>query len=222
MMRVCAIVPAFNEAPRIAGVVRDVRPLVAELVVVDDGSSDGTADVAMAAGARVLRQSTNGGKGTAVRAGLAHALANPFTHVLLLDGDGQHRPADVPRLLAAAGDHDVVLGARVFERDAMPRSRYYANVIGSRALSGFLGVPVDDTQSGFRLFRADTLRGIRLTARGYEIETEMLIRVAQRGARIVSVPVEAVYAGVESKLRPVRDTTRTCFLAVYYRYLSRP
>lgn len=222
MMRVCAIVPAFNEAPCIAAVVHGVRPFVTELLVVDDGSADETAAVAAAAGARVLRQPTNGGKGTAVRAGLAVALAEPFTHVLLLDGDGQHRATDVPRLLEAARDYDVVLGARVFERDAMPLSRYYANVMGSWALSRFIGVPLRDTQSGFRLFRADALRGLRLTARGYEIETEMLIRIVQCGGRIGSVPVEAVYTGAASKLRPVRDTTRTCFLAVYYRYLSRP
>jgi len=85
----------------------------------------------------------------------------------------------------------------------------------------FVGVPLRDTQCGFRVFRVDALRGLRLRASGYEIETEMLVKSRRRGARLVSVPITAVYAGERSKLRPVRDTTRTCFLAVYYRFLER-
>jgi glycosyltransferase involved in cell wall biosynthesis len=220
-MRVCAIVPAFNESRAIADVVSRVREWVADVVVVDDGSTDGTGDAAARAGATVLRHEMNRGKGHAVRTGLAHVLAGPWTHVLLMDGDGQHRPADVPRLLEAAARADVelVVGARVFRKDAMPRARYYSNVIGSWALSRFVGVPVGDSQSGFRVIRCDALRRLTLTSRGYEIETEMLIRLRQRGARIASVPVEAVYGLGPSKLRPVRDTTRTCFLAVRYRFL---
>jgi glycosyltransferase involved in cell wall biosynthesis len=220
-MRVCAIVPAFNESRAIADVVSRVREWVADVVVVDDGSTDGTGDAAARAGATVLRHEMNRGKGHAVRTGLAHVLAGPWTHVLLMDGDGQHRPADVPRLLEAAARADVelVVGAPVFRKDAMPRARYYSNVIGSWALSRFVGVPVGDSQSGFRVIRCDALRRLTLTSRGYEIETEMLIRLRQRGARIASVPVEAVYGLGPSKLRPVRDTTRTCFLAVRYRFL---
>ena len=103
----------------------------------------------------------------------------------------------------------------------MPASRYHANRIGSRVLSWFVGVPVRDTQCGFRVFRVDALRRLRLRATGYEIETEMLVKVRRRGGRVAGVPITAVYAGQRSKLRPVRDTTRTCFLAVYYRFLER-
>jgi hypothetical protein len=80
---------------------------------------------------------------------------------------------------------------------------------------------VGDTQCGFRVFRVDALRGMRLKATGYEIETEMLVKVRRRGGRLVRVPVTAVYGSEHSKLRPIRDTTRTCFLAVYYRFLER-
>jgi glycosyltransferase involved in cell wall biosynthesis len=223
-VRVAALVPAFNEAGSIAAVVGGVAPHVASVVVVDDGSSDETGALARAAGAEVLSHDRNRGKGHAVRTGLAHVLSRPFTHVLLMDGDLQHRPDDVPKLLAAARDRglDLVVGARVFDRAQMPASRYYSNVIGSRALSAFVGVRVRDTQSGFRLVACDPLRDLTLTASGYEIETEMLIRLAQKGARIGDVDVTLSYAGARSKLRPVRDTTRTCFLAVYYRFLSRP
>ncbi len=116
---------------------------------------------------------------------------------------------------------DVVLGERRFDRQAMPAARYHANRLGSLALSKFVGVPIRDTQCGFRIFRADALRRMRLGARGYEIETEMLVKLKRLGGRVAGVPITAVYAGQRSKLRPVRDTTRTCFLAVYYRYLER-
>jgi hypothetical protein len=84
-----------------------------------------------------------------------------------------------------------------------------------------MGVPVQDTQCGFRVFRADALHRMDLTARGYEIETEMLVKLRRYGGRIASVPVTAVYNGQRSKLRPIRDTTRTCFLAVYYQFIQR-
>ncbi len=237
-MSVCVLIPAFNEAGTIAHVVTGIHTRLpdADIVVVDDGSTDETAERAAAAGATVLRHAENRGKGHAVRTGLAHVLAaaaatetataaalpRPCTHVLLMDGDLQHRPEDAPRLLDAARTTgaDVVVGERVFDKSQMPRSRYYANVIGSWALSSFIGSTIKDSQSGFRLIRCDVLRGLTLESTGYEIETEMLIKLARRGARMVSVPVTLHY-GAKSKLRPIRDTTRTCFLAVYYRFLQR-
>jgi glycosyltransferase involved in cell wall biosynthesis len=222
-MNAVALIPAFNEARSIAEVVTGLHGIVSLVVVVDDGSTDGTGDLARAAGAEVLTQTPNRGKGTAVRAGLAHVLGGPFTHVLLLDGDLQHRPSEARRLLEAAErtGADMVLGERQFSRERMPASRYYANWIGSRALSWFVGAPVHDTQCGFRVCRLDALRDLPLHATGYEIETEMLVKLRRRGARLTGVPITAVYALERSKLRPVRDTTRTCFLAVYYQFLER-
>lgn len=222
-MRTAALIPAFNEARTIAAVVEGVRPAVDRVIVVDDGSRDGTADRARDAGAEVVVHAVNVGKGGAVRTGLARVFGGDFTHVLLLDGDLQHLPQEAASLLreAASGDADVVIGERRFERSRMPASRYHANRIGSRALSWFIGVPVRDTQCGFRVFRVDALRPLHLRATGYEVETEMLVKIRRRGGRIAAVPITAVYDGQRSKLRPVRDTTRTCFLAVYYRFLER-
>jgi glycosyltransferase involved in cell wall biosynthesis len=222
-LRAAAVIPAFNEAGSITAVIDGVRPFVDRVIVVDDGSRDATAERARAAGAEVIAHQTNRGKGHAVRSGLARVLDGGFTHVLLLDGDMQHLPQEAASLLAEAerSGAEVVLGERRFNRDRMPASRYHANRIGSRVLSWFVGVPVQDTQCGFRVFRVDALRPLQLMATGYEIETEMLVKVRRRGGRVASVPVTAVYAGQKSKLRPLPDTTRTCFLAVYYRYLER-
>ena len=223
MSDVAAVIPAYNEARTIGAVVSALGPLVGAVIVVDDGSRDGCADLAASAGAQVIRHDCNRGKGTAVRSGLRLALDGPFTHVLLIDGDLQHPPEDAGRLLAEADrtSADLVVGERTFDREAMPLSRYYANRVGSRVLSWFVGVPLNDTQSGFRVFRTELLRRMTLRATGYEIETEMLVKAGRLGARIVSVPVPAVYGTGISKLRPVRDTTRTCFLAVYHRFLER-
>ena len=222
-MRVQALVPAFNEAHTIAKVVTGLVPHVAAVCVVDDGSTDGTADAARRAGADVMLNPGDRGKGTAIRSGLARVLERDCSHVLLIDGDLQHLPEEAPLLIAEAErtGADVVLGERRFDRGAMPASRYHANRIGSLALSRFLGVAIRDTQCGFRLFKADVLRSLPLKARGYDIETEMLVKLKRRGGLISSVPITAVYTGQRSKLRPVRDTTKTCFRAVYYRFLER-
>jgi glycosyltransferase involved in cell wall biosynthesis len=222
-VRVAAVIPAFNEAGTIATVVEGLRRSVAQVIVVDDGSTDDTAARARTVGAEVIAHATNLGKGHAVRTGLARVLAGDFTHVLLLDGDMQHLPGEALRLIdaAAASQADVVVGERVFKRSEMPASRFHANRIGSKVLSWFVGVPLGDTQCGFRVFRTDAVRPLALSATGYEIETEMLVKVRRRGGQIARVPVTAVYTGQPSKLRPVRDTTRTCFLAVYYRFIER-
>lgn len=222
-MKVCALIPAYNEAATIARVVTGAAPHVAQVLVVDDGSGDGTAEAAAAVGADVIRLDRNGGKGTAIRAGLARVLRGDATHVLFMDGDLQHQPQEIPRLVAeaAASGAAMVIGERVFDRETMPPSRYWANVIGSWALATLMGVDLKDTQSGFRLVRADALRTIALEATGYEFETELVVKLARRGARIARVPIAAVYGGEKSKIRPVRDTTRNVILALVYRFARR-
>jgi glycosyltransferase involved in cell wall biosynthesis len=222
-MRVAAVIPAYNEGRTVASVVEGVRRVVDRVIVVDDGSSDDTANRARAAGAEVIAHAANAGKGAAVRTGLARVIEENYTHVLLLDADMQHLPEEAGSLLAQAeqGGADVVVGERRFDRSRMPAARYHANRLGSRALSWVVGVPIQDTQCGFRVFRVDAIRTLELTASGYEIETEMLIKVRRRGGRVAAVPITAVYSDQRSKLRPIPDTTRTCFLAVYYRFLER-
>jgi UDP-N-acetylglucosamine---dolichyl-phosphate N-acetylglucosaminyltransferase len=221
MVTICALIAAFNEERSVGQVVRATAAHVSNVVVVDDGSTDATALRAREAGAIVLAHGRNLGKGSAVRTGLTYVLAQPYTHVLFLDADLQHDPGEIPKLLdrAERGVGEFVLGEREFDRDAMPAARFHSNVIGSRILSAFIGAEVADSQSGFRLVRSEWLRRVPLTGRGYEIETEMLIKLVRAGATLERVTVQRLqYEGARSKIRPFRDTFRTCMLALAYRY----
>jgi glycosyltransferase involved in cell wall biosynthesis len=223
-MRVCAIIPAFNEADTIEAVVARVKPHVADVIVVDDGSSDGTGAVAARAGAACLRLEKNRGKGFALRHALASIARRDYTHVLFLDADGQHRPEDIPRLVEQerATGADLVIGARAFDRESMPASRHFSNTVGSSLASRLVGQPVTDSQSGFRLVRLERLRGIRLRARRYEFEMEVLIKVCANGGRVAHAPVALVYDGgrARSKMHPIRDTVRICLWSLAFRYLG--
>jgi glycosyltransferase involved in cell wall biosynthesis len=224
MVSCCAVIAAFNEGGHVAAVVAGTLPFATPVIVVDDGSSDETASRARDGGAIVLRHDVNRGKGCAIRTGLPLALEQSCSHVLFLDGDFQHDPAEIPVLLRCAeqGAGDFVIGEREFNRNTMPAGRYYSNVIGSAILSRLIGAPVSDSQSGFRLVRADLLRRVTLTSSKYEIETEMLIKLVRAGAKVERVTVRRLqYEGAQSKIRPFRDTFRTCMLALRYRFLSR-
>ncbi len=218
--RPAALVPAFRCAPTVGAVVEGLRNAVEDVLVVDDGSSDGTADAARGAGARVIVRPANGGKGAALRDGLAVLLAGPVTHVAFVDADGQHDPADLPALLEAArSGADFVVGSRLKDTSTMPAKNYWANTIGDRVLGRMTGLPVQDGQSGFRVIAADLLRGVRLRAERYSIENEILIKAAPRVRRFASVPVRTIY-GARSHYRPFRDTWITSWLSVYYKTLD--
>ena len=223
-MRICALIPAFNEAPYIANVVERALQHVAEVVVIDDGSVDGTADIARTAGATCLQLPKNQGKASALRAGIAYAREHNFTHVITLDGDGQHLPEDIPVIIRAAEETgaDLIIGARSFDRALMPGPRYFSNVFGSRLASALVGCEIRDSQSGFRLFRLDKLDAAKLRSRYYELEMEILIKMARSGRTIAHAPIRSVYddGHARSKMKPVRDTVRVCLWSLAFRFLG--
>jgi glycosyltransferase involved in cell wall biosynthesis len=222
--KICALIPAFNEADVIASVVRGTMSYVDFVMVVDDGSSDGTAERAEASGAVCVRLDRNRGKGAAMREGIAHLDKSPFTYVLFLDGDGQHRPSDIPSLIRAAQEQnaDMVIGARFFDKNRMPLERFLSNSIGSRIASLLVGKEIKDSQSGFRLIRLEKLHHLRLRAKKYEIEMEILIKMSLAGSSIVHAPISMVYEGdrARSKMKPVRDTIRICFWSLFFRFFK--
>jgi glycosyltransferase involved in cell wall biosynthesis len=223
-MRICALIPAFNEGPYIANVVERAVPHVAEVVVIDDGSVDGTAEIARSAGATCLQFPENRGKASALRAGIAYAREHNFIYVITLDGDGQHLPEDIPVMIRTAEETgaDLIIGARSFDRALMPGPRYFSNVIGSRLASALVGCEIRDSQSGFRLFRLDKLNGAKLRSRCYELEMEILIKMARSGCTIAHAPIRSVYddGHARSKMKPVRDTVRVCLWSLAFRFLG--
>lgn len=216
--RPAALVAAFQCEAWVGDVVRGLLRAVPAVLVVDDGSEDGTSDVARAAGAKVLRRPVNGGKGRALRDGLALLLAEDWTHVAFVDGDGQHDPDDLPTLLAAARrGADFVIGSRLASPDGMPAKNRRANEMGDKVLSRMTGLPVEDGQSGFRLLSTDLLRQFRLTANRYAIENEMLIRASGRLRKFEVVPIRSIYNGGPRHYRPFRDTWVTSWLSAHYK-----
>jgi glycosyltransferase involved in cell wall biosynthesis len=219
---VAAVIPAFNEEAHIGAVIDGVREVTPSVLVVDDGSDDATARVAAQAGAEVRSHPARLGKGSAIRTGLDTVRGRGHRWVLFLDADGQHHPADARALLDAAEErgYDLVIGHRAFDRSLNGAARYYTNLVGCNMLSRWTGIDVLDSQSGYRVVRAAALEGIELDARGFEIETEILLKLCRRGARVGQVEVRGIRPPRKSRLRPVRDVTRICLSALKYHYMS--
>jgi len=205
-----AVIPCFNEARSIQRVVAEVREYLPRVFVVDDGSSDGTAEQAATAGAEVIRQPRNSGKGSALRAGWQRARQRGFTWALTLDGDGQHTARDIPEFFAHAekGPARLIVGNRMGQGRGMPRMRRWTNRLMSSSLSHLTGTALPDSQCGFRLAHLETLLKLSLAARRFEIESEMLVAFLAAGERVEFVPIEVIYESNTSNIRPWRDTWR--------------
>jgi len=206
------IIPALNGAATLPALLAEIRRLHPEfaLLVVDDGSTDGTAGAARAAGAEVVSHPANRGKGAALATGFAHALASDWAWAYTMDADGQHLPAEMDRLLDAArgGGYDVVVGTRMTAPRGMPWIRKATNRFTSWVVSRLAGQRIPDSQCGYRLFRVGELRSLRLHTTRFETESEILVRLARRGGRIGEAPISIVYAGESSAIHPWRDTVR--------------
>jgi glycosyltransferase involved in cell wall biosynthesis len=219
--RVCVVVPAYKEQGRIGPVVRRCLEFCPDVVVVDDGSGDGSAGEAREAGAVVLVHEVNRGKGAALDTGFRHARERGYEAVITLDADGQHDPAEIPKFLEVYRREGtpVLIGSRMSDVRAMPFIRLCTNRFMSWLLSRYLGQRVPDTQSGYRLYRCDALEGFVAGAARYAAESEVLLFLADRGCRIGAVPIRTIYGDEKSKIHPVRDTVR--FFSMLRRYRRR-
>ena len=214
-MPLVAIVPAHNEAPRVGAVAR-AAALQLPVLVVDDGSADETAERAAEAGATVVRQLPNQGKGVALRTGFRWAIDHSAEAAITLDGDGQHDPAEIPRFLEAwaAGAPDLVVGRRNFR--SMPPARRLANELGTLAFSWAVERRIPDNQSGFRLVSRRLMEAtLASDEAGFEFEVEMIVTAIRAGWTIAWVPIRTIYAGQTSHIRPGPHLRR--FLATTWR-----
>jgi len=209
-MKVCALIPAYNEAVHIARVVRGCTPHVDEVLVVDDGSSDQTVQHAEAAGATAIVHKRNSGKGVAIRTGFTYVRGHEFDAVVLLDGDGQHDWDEIPAFITTAErtGAQIVLGDRMQDIAEMPKLRRWTNRTTSSILSRLAGQHISDSQCGFRLVRAEVLADLDLRTANYETESEMLLQAAAAGHRIENLPIKTIYNAEPSHIHKVHDTWR--------------
>ncbi len=202
MPDVVALIPAYEEGPRVGAVVLRATGHLPVLVV-DDGSTDDTAARAEAAGATVLVQRPNQGKGAALRAGFAWALAHDAEAVVTLDADGQHDPDEIPTFLDAyeRTAADLIIGRRDFGQ--MPPVRRLSNRLGGLALSWAAGRDLPDNQSGYRLLSRRLMEAVADSHEaGFEYEIEMITTCIRAGFRLEWVPIRTIYAGAPSHIRP--------------------
>lgn len=201
---VLALIPAYNEARHIQAVVRGALTYLPVLVV-DDGSTDDTAARAQEAGAAVLVQRPNQGKGAALKAGFQQAISENYQAVITLDADGQHDPAEIPLFLDAyrSQGFDLVLGERDFRK--IPIVRRFSNTIGRLTFSWSLGRQVGDNQSGFRLISQRLMQAmLESPEQGFQFEVEMIVICVLNGFSLGAVPIRTIYAGESSHIQPLR------------------
>lgn len=221
-VRACVVIPAYNAGKTLTGLLQRLKPLGLPTVVVDDGSRDETAAVAIREGHFVISHLANRGKGAALRTGFDYAVKMGFEAVITLDSDGQHDPQDIPRLLdaAALNGHHIIIGRRTQDLERMPLIRRWTNHTMSWIVSRLTRQAIPDSQCGFRVIHRDVLTQISLTGRRFDLETEILLAAARRGWRVRSVPIRTIYEQHSSHIHPIIDGLR--FFRLVLRYLVKP
>jgi glycosyltransferase involved in cell wall biosynthesis len=206
---VVCVVPALDAAATLGALAERLREALpaASIVVVDDGSADATSEVARGCCDVLVRFPVNRGKGAALRAGIAEALARGAEVIVTIDSDGQHPPEAAPSLVAALARADIAIGARSRLAGGMPLGRRVTNALASAAVGAIIGSTIPDSQSGFRAIRRAVLDRVSGHGDRYEYETDFLIQAGRAGFRIQAVPIATVY-GTPSRFRPFRDSTR--------------
>ena len=219
--RISVVIPTHNEAGAILDVIHKVQvhtPSLAEVLIIDDGSTDGTADIAESSGARVVRLPVNQGKGNALRLGIDESIGEIL---VFIDGDGQDDPAEIPLLLDALKPGvDMVIGSRFlgrFEEGAITALNRLGSHCLTATLNGLFGSGITDPFAGFRVIRKKAVADCNLSAQRYDIEVDVLIALLQRGRHVVEVPVNRYPRTYGSTgLSSIRDGTR-----ILWRIVSR-
>ena len=210
-MDVWVLIPAYNEEETLGPLIKKLKEEKLSVLVVDDGSVDNTARIAEENGAVLLRNGKNSGKGVSLKKGIAYLLGQRhFDYVLIMDGDGQHAPSDTEKFLKEAErGKPCVIGNRMDNPLGMPALRIFTNKFMSWLISRITQQHIPDSQCGFRLIKRKLLEQITIHTDNYQIESEILIKVARQGTPIKSIPVKSIYhKNSKSKIRPIIDTCR--------------
>ena len=202
-----AIIPAKDEAHNIKDVIVKTKKYVDLVLVIDDGSTDNTKEVAESLGAVVIRNEVNLGKADALKIGFKYAIEHNFDTIALLDADGQHDPDELPKLLKKLNEgYDIVVGARKFSPELMPPLRIFANSTSSFLVSLICGTKILDSQSGYRVLRTGVVKKITFETKRYQLDTEMLIKAARCGFKIGFVEINTIYTErAKSKINQIID-----------------
>jgi glycosyltransferase involved in cell wall biosynthesis len=223
-VKVGFVIPAYQAQTSVAAVVRALKSELGEgsdapIVVVDDGSSDGTADAAESAGARVVRHGQNLGKGSALGTGFAALVEAGADAAVCVDADGQHPPQEAVRLAHCAAPREaLVLGVRDLARDGAPKKNQFSNGFSNKFLSFALGRTLSDTQCGLRRYPLPETLALGSRATGYGFEAEVILRAARLGWEIVEVPVRVIYPPESERVthfHSVRDPARIVYRVLY-------
>lgn len=226
--RYCIIIPTYNNSRTVADVARRALTVCPDVIVVNDGSTDGTAGMLKDVNVTILVHDRNRGKGMALKTGLRYAGGKGFTHAVTIDADGQHFPEDIPVLMSESdiNPNDIIVGCRNLTSDNMPRQNTFANRFSNFWFRLQTAQKLDDTQSGFRIYPLDKLYGLWLVTSRYEAELELMVYAAWHGVRVIGVPVRVLYQPEGERVshfRPFWDffritvlNTLLCFGAVLY------
>jgi glycosyltransferase involved in cell wall biosynthesis len=229
-MKLAIVIPAYNEAATIGEVIRQMRAvdlpgIEKEIIVVDDGSSDKTAEISRLEGAVVMRHLVNRGLGGALGTAIEAALRRGADVIVTCDADGQHSSQDIVNLIGPLLNHqaDVVIGSRMFDAGGMPWTRRMSNRMANMITSILFRITTTDSQSGLRAFSRLAAKCIRITANRYEVSSEICGEIRRQGLRLAEVPIRAIYTKYSlSKGQGFRTGLKTLFRLFLSRWLGQP
>lgn len=206
-MKLIAIIPVYNEEKNIVKVVNKLKKHLNDILIVDDGSRDATLNkLRSTKNIVILCNKENKGKGFAIRKGLQYALSHKYNLVILMDGDGQHNPAEIKNFIKKSKDYDLVVGNRMHNHPNMPFMRYFVNRLDSFIVSRITNFDINDVHCGFRAIKTNLIRKLDLRSNSYEIEVEIILNSAKNKAKIANLDIRCIYSGQKSSINPVIDT----------------